>query len=642
MQKQMKQGLKVILVLVTICLIASYSWADCQEWTATNNQHVTNQRAYIDETGATGGCNGGGGGGCNSASIQYLAVGSGQFLGVSGFATTTLKTEDGGQSYQRGACSGTSTPTPTSITYEAEDAVIGNGVFESEHSGYSGSGYINYANDTQSYVEWTVNTSTAGNFDVTFRYANGGTASRPMDILVNDDTQISSQSFNSTGAWTNWSELTVSVSLDRGINTIRAASATYEGGPNVDKIVVEGNVIPMSGPSVSPTPEPTVTGLFVAPNGSDSNPGTISAPFKSITKAQSVATAGTMVYLRGGTYSRFTIAGSDANYNFVHDITKSGITYSAYPGETPVFDFTGTTVTKRVAAFHIAKGVSVTFIGFTVTGVPVGNNKQSECFRIEGNATFDRMTCRDNKANGFYFTTDASGSCTNCDSYNNEGIVGISDGNTDGFGAHCKGKVTFRYCRAWKCSDDGFDCIATYSQVIFDHCWVYNINGTGDGNGFKVGGWGSSTPPSNVPSHIVRYCLAANIKNSGFYANHHPGKAAEWTHNTAYNGHPGFNMLERVGGVGFNSANDMAGTREVLHYNVAFGGAIIRNSNVPAANVTNNSWTKSGVSVDANDFNDSTHPEQMTRPRNADGSLPTITFMTLKSGSDLKGMGYDQ
>jgi hypothetical protein len=379
-------------------------------------------------------------------------------------------------------------------------------------------------------------------------------------------------------------------------------------------------------------------GLYVAPNGNDSNPGTIGAPFRSITRAQEVASSGDTVYLRGGTYSGFTIAGSDANYNFVHNITKSGITYSAYPGETPVFNFSGTTTAKRVAAFHIASGVSVTFIGFQVTGVPVGSQKQSECFRIEGNATFDRMTCRDNQANGFYFTTNASGSCTNCDSYNNIG-VGTAVSNTDGFGAHCKGSVTFRYCRAWNCSDDGFDCIATYSPVTFDHCWVYNINTSGgDGNGFKVGGWGSATVPSTVPSHIVKYCLAANIKNSGFYANHHPGKSADWTHNTAYNCGSDYNMLERVSPT---DATDIPGYREVLHYNVAYAGTIISNSNLPAANITNNSWTRSGVSVSSSDFQ-STDASQITRARNADGSLPSITFMKLASGSDLAGMGYDQ
>jgi hypothetical protein len=95
-------------------------------------------------------------------------------------------------------------------------------------------------------------------------------------------------------------------------------------------------------------------------------------------------------------------------------------------------------------------------------------------------------------------------------------------------------------------------------------------------------------------------------------------------------------MLERVSPT---NATDIPGTREVLHYNIAYAGTIISNSNLPAANVTNNSWTKPGVSVSSADFQ-SLDASQITRPRNADGTLPTITFMKLTSGSDLGGMGF--
>src|ERR1051325_1201018 len=182
----------------------------------------------------------------------------------------------------------------------------------------------------------------------------------------------------------------------------------------------------------------SATTWYVSPTGSDSNPGTQASPFKSITKAQSVAVSGDTVNLRGGTYSGFTIAGSDSNYNFVHNITKSGITYQNFTGETPIFNFSGTTTAKRVAAFHVASGVSVTFRGFQVINVPVGTQKQSECFRIEGNATFDRVSCHDNAANGFYWTIHARGSATNCDAFNCIG-AGTSLGNTDGFGCHADG-----------------------------------------------------------------------------------------------------------------------------------------------------------------------------------------------------------
>lgn len=373
--------------------------------------------------------------------------------------------------------------------------------------------------------------------------------------------------------------------------------------------------------------------FYVSPTGSDSASGSQSAPFRSITKAQSAASSGDTVFIRGGTYRAFSIAGSDSTYNFVHNITKSGITYTAFPGETPVFDFTGTTTAKRVAGFHVASGASVTFRGITVTGVPVGSQKQSECFRIQGTATFDRVTCHGNAATGFYFTTQGTGTCTNCDSFDNIGGTSTADENTDGFGAHGNA-VTFRFCRAWNCSDDGYDCISSSGPVTIDHCWAFNMNAGGNGNGFKGGGNGS--PPSTVPSHTIMYCLSANNKASGFYANHHPGKAADWIHNTAYNNrNSNYNMLERVS---TSDDTDIPGTREVLHFNIAFTGTTISNSNLPAANLTNNSWTKSGVTVTAADFQ-SLDATQLMRPRNADGTLPTVTFLRPVAGSDLVGLG---
>jgi hypothetical protein len=99
------------------------------------------------------------------------------------------------------------------------------------------------------------------------------------------------------------------------------------------------------------------TNYYISPTGNDSNHGTLTDPFASITKAQSAAFSGDTVYLRGGIYKNFTIADSDSNYNYVHDITKSDITYKAYSAsEIPVFDFSNVTTDKRVAAFRIAKG----------------------------------------------------------------------------------------------------------------------------------------------------------------------------------------------------------------------------------------------------------------------------------------------
>jgi parallel beta-helix repeat protein len=71
---------------------------------------------------------------------------------------------------------------------------------------------------------------------------------------------------------------------------------------------------------------------YVATNGSDSNPGTISQPFGSIRKSVSVLQAGDTVYIRGGTYNQ--------NLNSNRDVIPNGtswsnaVTIAAYPGET--------------------------------------------------------------------------------------------------------------------------------------------------------------------------------------------------------------------------------------------------------------------------------------------------------------------
>ena len=377
--------------------------------------------------------------------------------------------------------------------------------------------------------------------------------------------------------------------------------------------------------------------FYVSPTGSDSNAGTQAAPFKTVTKGQSAASSGDTVFLRGGTYSSFTIASSDSTYNYVHLLNKGGVTYAAFTGETPVFNFSSVSTSLRVAGFRIT-GSGIKITGIQVTGTPAGSQKQSECFRIDGSSascTFTRVVCHDNKANGFYFTNHSTGSCVMCDSYNNIGPTSASVGNTDGFGAHGNG-VTFDRCRSWHNSDDGYDTIASFGANTFSHCWAYNMTAGGDSNGFKVGGWGSTTPPSSVPSHTVRFCLSANNAANGFYANHQPGKSADWTNNTAYNNSSAnYNMLERRS---VTDATDIAGTREVFHNNIAFTGTTISNDNNSAANKTNNSWTKSGVSVSSGDFQ-SVDATQIDNTRASDGSLPSITFMHLASGSDLAGLG---
>ncbi|MEK3787268.1 right-handed parallel beta-helix repeat-containing protein [Paenibacillus sp. FSL K6-1230] len=385
---------------------------------------------------------------------------------------------------------------------------------------------------------------------------------------------------------------------------------------------------------------------YVSPAGSDSNPGTYSEPFKSIMQAQSAASSGDRVYIRGGVYDDFDISRTDSNYNYVHDMTKSGITYEAYPGERPVLDFKYVPTNLRVAAFHVGDRVTgITFKGFDVIGIKVGEQAQSEAFRVRGQADFENMAAHDNEAIGFYYTGNGTGTVLNSDAYNNIGPTQVSAGNTDGFGAH-GGDVTFINARAWNNSDDGFDSISSKGTVIYDHCWSFdhrgNQNGIGDKNGFKVGGYAYRTDglPDPLPVHTVRYSLAVNNGANGFYANHQPGQSATWTNNTAYNNsRANFDMLERVSPI---DTTNIPGYREVLHHNLAFMGRAITNDNNSPENVTNNSWTiDGGLNITAEDFI-SLDTAQLSAPRKADGSLPDVTFMMPTASSELNQyhLGY--
>jgi hypothetical protein len=125
-----------------------------------------------------------------------------------------------------------------SSEFQAEDATITQGVVESNHVGFTGTGFVNYNNVVGSAVEWTVGAPSAGSAGLSFRYANGTTTNRAMDISVNGTTVRSGLAFGGTGNWATWKTVTINVALKAGNNTVKATATTTNGGPNVDKLSV--------------------------------------------------------------------------------------------------------------------------------------------------------------------------------------------------------------------------------------------------------------------------------------------------------------------------------------------------------------------------------------------------------------------
>ncbi|WP_371503191.1 carbohydrate-binding protein [Kitasatospora sp. NBC_00374] len=126
----------------------------------------------------------------------------------------------------------------SSGVYQAEEARISQGVVESNHTGYSGTGFVNLTNTAGSYAEWTVQAGAAAGATLDLRYANGTTVDRPMDITVNGTRIATGRPFPPTANWDTWATASLPIALKAGANTIRATSTTADGGPNLDRITI--------------------------------------------------------------------------------------------------------------------------------------------------------------------------------------------------------------------------------------------------------------------------------------------------------------------------------------------------------------------------------------------------------------------
>jgi hypothetical protein len=388
----------------------------------------------------------------------------------------------------------------------------------------------------------------------------------------------------------------------------------------------------------------------VAPDGDDSHAGTREAPFATIQRAQKAAEPGDTVYIRGGIYrmKESDIAKRDSFLASITLLDKSGkqdkpIRYFAWPGERPVFDCSQVKPAGlRISAFRVT-GSWVHIRGIDVIGVQVTHtgHTQSICFENYGNHNiYEHLAMHDGQAIGLFITRGSNNLVLNCDAYRNHDFTSENGrgGNTDGFGAHVPrrgGGNVFKGCRAWLNSDDGFDCISSSDTVEFIDCWAFHngysaeFKSLGDGNGFKVGGYGiepHTRYPDPIPRHRVVRCLAVRNRSSGFYANHHPG-GIDWIHNSALRNGVNFNFLGRNS----EGTADIPGRDHTILNNLSYGTTKdFRNLDLAACRVEGNTFL---LDAKPRDHHFVTLDESfLTAPRNSKGDLPEIGFLHLAPG----------
>ena len=106
---------------------------------------------------------------------------------------------------------------------------------------------------------------------------------------------------------------------------------------------------------------------YVSTGGKDTNPGTMIAPWQTISHAAEEVTAGATVYVFGGIYNE--------SVNFPNSGTASApITFESYPGQTAVIDGTGLKPTGTQGLINIVGSLSyITISGFEIRNYTTNN-----------------------------------------------------------------------------------------------------------------------------------------------------------------------------------------------------------------------------------------------------------------------------
>jgi len=386
--------------------------------------------------------------------------------------------------------------------------------------------------------------------------------------------------------------------------------------------------------------------FFVAPTGSDANAGTLDAPFATLLKGHDAASAGDTVWLRGGTYK----------VSKQIKLSKSGssdtqrIKFWAYAKEAPLIDFSTYDSTNKAADTPalLVTGNWLHLKGLEIANVPVGasGDHSISALRSEGasNNTYELLNIHGNFGPGLFISKGTGGNLIlNVDSHDNYDKDGSQgDGqNADGFGVHYQesGPSTIiRGCRAWLDSDDGYDLISQEVPVIVEDSWAFSngySNGgsgkpaDGNGNGFKMG-----SSQTGI-RHIVRNNVAWKNRAAGFYANHSSG-GNTWLNNTSYMNAVQYNMLASPAGDTTATIVLSGALAHKMRNNVGFPD---KNTNMSGVDSMFNTWDLN-IAEAASDFV-STSDAGVMGPRQADGSLPAVTYLKLKSGSPLIDKGTD-
>jgi hypothetical protein len=400
----------------------------------------------------------------------------------------------------------------------------------------------------------------------------------------------------------------------------------------------------------SGAPAPSAEDLFIAPDGSDSAPGTQKEPTTLAVALRRIA-PGHTIFVRAGTYmfaAQVTIerdnSGSEGQLKQL----------SAYQDEKPVFDFSQEPYGKD----DNPRGLQLNGSYWHIRGLTVFKAADNGIYVAGSHNVIENCVTHGNRDTGLQLGRYASSASAiadwpsdnlilNCESYDNYDAAPGSGENADGFAAKLTvgtGNV-FRGCVSHHNIDDGWD-LYTKSEtgaigaVTIDQCIAHHngtltdgtTNDSGDRNGFKLGG------EDIAVGHVVTRSVAFANGHNGFTWNSNPG-AIQLSNTLAFD--------NAEGNYKFGDSSTM--TQAVFTNNVSFWtktkdtqsdkamGTDAGNSNCFwSTSGTPASKSKAGLMVSAADFAASLANPDVER--NADGS-PNFAPFKLASGSPLIDAG---
>lgn len=355
--------------------------------------------------------------------------------------------------------------------------------------------------------------------------------------------------------------------------------------------------------------------IFVSPAGDDNNPGTFDFPYKSLTKAISVAGPDSLIYMRGGIYYDSTTIRLNKTGDAAYPIK-----IWAYPGEKPIIDFTNQPVSTS------SRGIQISHNYWYLKGLEIRNAKDNGIYISGWYNTVENCIIYHCNDTGLQISGGGSYNLIlNCDSFENFDPLTYGE-NADGFAPKLDigPGNKFSGCRAWSNSDDGWDMYESDETVIIENCWAFrngiNIwgitNFQGDGNGFKLGG-------NYIPAaHIVKNCVAFDNVAKGFDQNNNTAGI------TLYN-NTGWRNLSR----NFSFPSTPTTGYHELKNNISYAGT---NSIASNSVVETNSWN--GFTISDADFK-SLDTALVISERDSNGNLPETNILRLALGSSLIDAG---